>query len=172
MSSITKQFSPQANFNGNYILIHPDAATYFFGLTDNDIKLALKTIPSSIKYSFDGTMFSTKSYRDLLTAFNRITNAPSILYDDGTNTATSNGIVKGTLFRDMGKKIYFSVNGQNAFIMTKVQLVYGSRSIGTGGIPEKNGQFYINTFDASNSVYDGGNNADRVAAEVCVARIS
>jgi hypothetical protein len=70
----------------------------------------------------------------------------------------------------LGKKIYFSVNGQSAFVMTKVQLVYGSRSLGTGGIPAKNGQFYINTFDASNSVYDGGTN--RVAAEVCVARVS
>jgi hypothetical protein len=147
MSSITKQFSPQANFNGNYILIHPDAQTYFFGLTENDIKVALKLIPASIKYSFDGTMFTTDTYKHLLSIFTIITANPSIIYDDGTNTVTSNGIVKGSLFRDMGKKIHFSVNGQTAFIMTKVQLVYGSRSLGTGGIPAKNGQFYINTFD-------------------------
>jgi len=171
MSSITKQFSPQANFNGTYILIHPDAQIHFFGLTENDIKVALKLIPANIKYSFDGTLFSTGTYQNLLSIFRIITNNPSIVYDDGTNTATSNGIVKGTLFRDMGKKIVFSVGGQTAFVMTKVQLVYGSRSLGTGGIPVKNGQFYINTYDTSNSVYDGGDTANRIDAEVCVARI-
>jgi len=171
MSSITKQFSPQANFNGTYILIHPDAQTYFFGLTENDIKVALKLIPTSIKYSFDGTMFSTSTYQNLLSIFNIITNNPSVLYDNGINNASSNGIVKGTLFRDMGKKIVFTVGGQTAFIMTKVQLVYGSRSLGTGGIPAKNGQFYINTYDTSNSVYDGGDSANRIDAEVCVARL-
>ena len=151
-----------------YIRMH---RRIFFGLTENDIKVALKLIPANIKYSFDGTIFTTDTYPHLLSIFTSITANPSIVYDDGLNNpTTSNGIVKGTLFRDMGKKIYFSVNGQTAFVMTKVQLVYGSRSLGTGGIPAKNGQFYINTFDASNSVYDGGTN--RVAAEVCVARVS
>lgn len=117
-----------------------------YGYYDTSLITGLPTV--SVPYTYEGSIIETMTYADMLSLYN-------VVYDIDYLS-----MLKGTLLKDLGKRVQFMFGGLLFIEWTLVQRVNGSASEGVGNIATD--VFYVPTYVA-----------DQVAAdeEVAVARL-
>jgi len=141
--SVLRGFSQIPSRVSRFVILNDLNNDVTVGWTSSDVAAGLDIARGDgYNFDYDGTTVNAKSLIDIKAIYGFI--SVSIL---------SNTVNEGAEFRDLGKQLRFTYNGQLVAAWTKVQIIRGQQSEGAS-VSNSTSVFYVATFNSDDRAFD------------------